>query len=439
MSAPSSSNSASASHPKSIPARVAWAAALLTIGCGLAPATSGQRTDAIRGGVVDDGGFPEVVSLAIIYTDDAGTEFPSSCTATVIGARTVLTAAHCFTPEFRAGTAVTMVRLTTRSPFPRSFVDAGWIDAEAWEQFPDWRPFPSPWLNDLALVRLKAPLPGIVPATYLTRDLQLHDTDRLMDVVGYGRTSTADPVGAGVRRTVVLPLRGLTPTNIELGDKVSAGVCNGDSGGPSYLSDRDGVRRVVGVHSWSFNRTDCADGLDSRVDLFLPFIRDFLMRSGGATCAEDGLCASGCATPDQDCACAANGRCDEACRNPLNDPDCPLTCNADGFCSTLDCATPDPDCAAELSTCTKDAQCAFRTCATDAMRNERYCSRPCHQSCVEGTVCAGDVCLLPYVPAISGPAIDASRFPAAGCSVAPGPLMLGLLLLLCRRARIPKR
>lgn len=412
--------------------RLALIAVGALVGCGLGPPEPGRRVDAIRGGAIDDGGFPEVVSVLVFHVDDAGVARPDTCTGTVIAPRVVMTAAHCLNPALYPASTISTVQVSPSSPRPRS-LDAGWIDAEGWERFPDWQQYPIAWVNDLALVRLRAPLPGLTPAPYLPRALQLHDVGRELQVVGFGRTTTADPVGAGLRRVVALPLRGLTANSIELGDTVSAGVCNGDSGGPSYLTDRDGVRRVVGVHSWTFNRTDCADGLDSRVDLFLPFVRDFLLRSGGPTCAEDGLCASGCAPPDQDCLCATDGTCNEACRNPLNDADCPLSCAADGFCSTLDCAEPDPDCVAELSTCTKDAQCGFRTCATDVPRNERYCSRPCHQSCPDGTTCAGDVCVLPYVPPSSTPAVNEALPAPAGCSMAAGPWVLLALLVIGRR------
>ena len=44
---------------------------------------------------------------------------------------------------------------------------------------------------------------------------------------------------------------------------------------PTY-GERDGVRRVIGIHSWTFNGAACTNGLDTRVDLYRDFIADFI-------------------------------------------------------------------------------------------------------------------------------------------------------------------
>jgi hypothetical protein len=70
---------------------------------------------------------------------------------------------------------------------------------------------------------------------------------------------------------------------------------------------------VIGIHSYTFNQSNCTSGLDARLDLHADFIRAVLADAGTATCAEDGACVAGCAQPDPDCECARDGVCGERC------------------------------------------------------------------------------------------------------------------------------
>jgi len=238
---------------------------------------------------------------------------------------------------------------------------------------------------------------AVQPSPMITRGLTQADVGAPMKVVGWGITS-AGGSGAGTRREVDLPLRGLTAKHLQLGDQSGKGICNGDSGGPSFLTGRDGVRRVSGIHSYD-SSLQCNDGLDTRVDLFLGFVQQFIRdKEGGPTCFEDGMCASGCTPADPDCVCQADGTCNPACPNLATDPDCPVDCGPNGVCATVSCPRLDPDCVAELSACTADTQCQYRTCATDPQRPERYCTRPCSAGCPTGTSCVGTVCLKPQLP-----------------------------------------
>jgi hypothetical protein len=233
---------------------------------------------------------------------------------------------------------------------------------------------------DIGAVLLPA-ASAVTPTPHLTRALTAADVGAPLTVAGFGITA-AGLVDYGTRRVATLPLRGLTAQHLELGDMSGIGLCNGDSGGPSFLTMRDGIRRVVGVHSYD-SSLECTDGLDTRVDLFAAsFVQQFIRdEEGGPTCFEDGMCRAGCATPDVDCVCAADGTCSALCPNLLTDPDCPADCVANAVCATQDCPRPDPDCVAELATCTKPTECQRRTCALDPQRPGAYCSRPCTEGC----------------------------------------------------------
>ena len=371
---------------------------VLAASCGVVvePGPVAERRDPLVGGTVDDGGFPDVVMLRAIFTNDAGVTQGFACSGTVITPRVVLAAAHCFNenggPSGYALTGVSVHNFNVAPPTNSPL----WVPATTWRRHPSWSSAAAMNL-DIGILQMAAPIAGVTPTPYLNRSLVPADVARPMSVVGYGITSSGG-TGAGTRRFVTLPLRGLTSQHIQLGNMSTAGICNGDSGGPSFLVEADGVRRVAGVHSWTQPSGNCMDGLDTRVDLYGPFIRQFLMETGGPSCGEDGLCASGCASADPDCVCLADGMCNGQCANLLSDPDCPRDCVGDGVCSMQNCPRLDPDCRAELSVCTSDTQCQYRTCAPDPQRNERYCTRQCTAICPMGTSCSATVCLKPQLP-----------------------------------------
>ena len=371
------------------------------------PASSVAVTESqLRGGAPDSAALPQVFMMRMVF--NTGQAF--GCTATLITSRTLLAAAHCFDPT--AGppglTSLTDVYVQNASPAPASSSPT-WvrIDPMNTRMHPMWSS--SDRLSyDVGAALLPAPS-TVTPSPHLSRALTNADVGRMMTVAGFGITAPG-MTDYGTRRVATLPLRGLTGRHVQLGDMSMTGICNGDSGGPSFLTERDGIKRVVGVHSYD-SSLNCLDGLDTRVDLFASsFVQQFIRDSeGGPTCFEDGMCATGCATPDVDCVCTADGTCNGLCPNLLTDPDCPADCVSNGVCAMQACPRLDPDCAAELDPCTSDAQCQYRTCATDPQRPQKYCSRPCSATCMSGTSCVGSVCLLPQLPSANpGDACDAS-------------------------------
>lgn len=350
----------------------------------------------LRGGTPDTtNALPSVYFMRMVF--NTGQAF--GCTATLITSRTLLAAAHCFDPT--AGppglTSLTDVYVQNASPAPSS-MSPTWIriDPMNTRMHPMWSS--SDRLSyDIGAALL--PMPSTVtPTPHVSRTLTNADVGRMMTVAGFGITAPGN-TDFGTRRVATLPLRGLTGRHIQLGDMSNTGICNGDSGGPSFLTERDGIKRVAGVHSYD-SSLNCLDGLDTRVDLFsVAFVQDFIRDfEGGPTCFEDGMCAMGCATPDVDCVCTADGTCNGMCPNLLTDPDCPADCVANSVCATQNCPRLDPDCTAELDACGADAQCQYRVCATDPQRPQRYCSRPCTATCMSGTECVNGTCLQPQLP-----------------------------------------
>ncbi len=353
------------------------------------PDSSRSAEQSIVGGVTDaDGGNPSVFFVRMEF--DNGMR--AACSATLITPRTLLTAAHCVDPAM-AGASSMQIFVLNDSPAPPS--DAGtWTQAVDHAYHPMWNDG-SPTDYDVGLILLPAALP-VTPTPFESRS-ETGMAGAAIHVVGWGVTSQG-AMDYGVRREVELTVRNVDSQHLIIGDQQSKGICNGDSGGPSFHIGLDGVRRVVGIHS--YDNGGCVDGLDTRPDVYASFIEGFISSKEGAGCGEDGVCKQGCTPADVDCACIADGQCPASCPDLLLDPDCPVNCVANGVCSTVDCPTLDPDCHAELTACTDAAQCEHRDCATDPADQAQYCTRTCTgpADCTNGTVCTSGHCLIGHAP-----------------------------------------
>jgi hypothetical protein len=382
---------------------LAVAVAALVTACGIEddPSRLASVRQSIVGGTVDTAS--KYGSVYVVKIEHTGGP-TAGCTGTLITARTILTAAHCLPPD------VTNIYTTNVTPAPAS--SPSFVESFDWRRHPSWTSS-DPSANDIGLILLPAPS-TLTPIPYDRADLTGF-TGLPLTAVGYGVTAPG-ATDNGTRRYVDLTFRGVTAAHIALGNTTDKGICFGDSGGPSLHTFSDGVARVVGLHSYTQPASSCTDGLDTRVDLYGPFIRTWLTdKEGGGTCFEDGMCKQGCVPVDPDCVCT------------LSDPGCPADCVANNACTSQVCPKPDPDCTAELAPCTSDTQCAARHCATDFQRaGERYCARSCTQAsdCASGTTCAGGVCLKTQKPEVApgGVCAAATDFCLGGlaCSPVPG-------------------
>ncbi|MBL8913570.1 MAG: trypsin-like serine protease [Archangium sp.] len=298
------------------------------------------------------GGTPAPNASAVFLLDIRGDNgVTSSCTATLIGSRTLLTAAHCIDPVVLGATTNTII--ATNAPTPQDVVPGvnTWTAVER-KLHPEWRP-QFGLANDLGAVLLDSAPPGVTPIPWNRASLDGRSGE-VLRVFGYGSNDMTD-AGMGVRREVELMINQVTPTHLFLGDGFSKGICHGDSGGPSLLTFNDGVERLAGVHS--FTRTpDCLDGADFRIDAFRLQLADWLGAWEGA-CGSDGLCVSTCG------------------------------------------ATIDPDCVRPGDRCSDAIDCASRACITDPQHPEAYCSQSCASAaCPAPLECSNSQCVLPQLP-----------------------------------------
>lgn len=181
------------------------------------------------------------------------------CSATLIGTRTVLTAAHCIkgVAEDRLsiffGCNVRVPRTGTRHA-----VAAAWADARFNGKAPD---------HDIGVICMKDPPdesiePLPIPSRVL--DDAVYRASSIL-FVGFGYADVSARQRTGIRRKVEMKVDAVNAASFTYGNSVR-NTCYGDSGGPAFASDL-----LVGVTSSGDERCR-KDGVDARVDKSLDFI-----------------------------------------------------------------------------------------------------------------------------------------------------------------------
>jgi secreted trypsin-like serine protease len=244
-------------------------------GCAAELDAVGVRETPILDGTIDEGS-PAVVAL----TSRIGVPY---CTATLIGPRTLLTAAHCVHE-------VTPAHVYFGTDPTRNGVFVAVVEVR---EHPNYDPT-GLGVNDLGIVVLARPAP-IAPIA-LMRTAPEPGGDELL-FVGFGFAEPAQVSQLGIKRAAASSITDVEPTVIRY-DKVT---CQGDSGGPA-LAYVDDTYYLVGVTSFGDPR--CEEfGASMRVDAYLAWIEQQLGEA--ANCELDQRCRLGCVPVDLDCGDAA--------------------------------------------------------------------------------------------------------------------------------------
>jgi secreted trypsin-like serine protease len=207
----------------------------------------------ILGGADDEGNqFPDCVAV--------GTSNRWCCSGVLVGAATVLTAAHCV----RDGCAA---RVFVGADVGDPGSGAGFEVAAA-VAHPAWKR--DRLFDDIGVLRLAHPVDGVLPRRIAA--VAALDSAISVRLAGFGTTTSDGRVGFGRRRLVDVPLAGADPRyGAHTSTEFVAGrallerdSCPGDSGGPAYVEEGSGGWSLAGLTSratpggYRFRR--CGDG-----------------------------------------------------------------------------------------------------------------------------------------------------------------------------------
>ena len=197
--------------------------------------------------------------------------------------------------------------------------------------------------NDVGAVVVVDPLP-ITPVPYQRDPLPQTMVGQPARLVGYGITMASDTMGttAGVRRQAPSTLAHLDNLFVGLQDGAH-GICEGDSGGPAFMTV-DGVERIVGVTSFGFQNCPLMPpsgtppgfeaGNDTNIQTYAAsFIDPLVLQYDPPAKGPGAMCTSNADCDPRMCVQTSVGKiCEQSCDPAAT----PSTCPAGTQCTNVD-------------------------------------------------------------------------------------------------------
>ncbi|WP_229352393.1 ricin-type beta-trefoil lectin domain protein [Streptomyces sp. UNOB3_S3] len=261
--------------------RSVWSAGLVTatVAAGLfAAAPAG----AVTGPEAKDGAYAYTAKL------DIG-EGKRSCTATLVDAQWVVTAASCFTDTAQQATSLAHGKPSRKTTATVGRADLGTtagLVTEVVELVPQAG-------RDLVLARLAQPATGVSPVALAAA---APAKGEVLKSVGFGRTKTEWVPNKA--HTAAATVDGLAATTVNFtGKSLDDSLCKGDTGAP-LLREKDGKAELVGVNvaSWQGGCLGAAAGetrtgaVATRTDDLGDWIRTTVKSNTGVVGVGSGRC-----------------------------------------------------------------------------------------------------------------------------------------------------
>jgi V8-like Glu-specific endopeptidase len=343
----------------------------LTVGCSpdLDPDDVAFRASAIVNGTSDLAHDP----VGIVYGGGMG-----GCTGTLIAANKVLTAAHCVLTQTQPYKVMYPIYFYVGDMFGPKY------KAISVATHPSYAGGNQ---ADLAVFVLDKNVPNAAPYTMSSVAPKKGEK---VTIVGYGLPG--DNVGAfGWKRRGETEVDQVLPAVFTFsgGTGTQGMVCNGDSGGPSFIW-RNNKEILVGVHSTSAKGCD-SYGVDMRVDAYLNWITTLkvTMKVYGGDCLTSKDCTSGICMPSgskyictQQCdskACPSEDKC-----LTYSGPEANKVCLPGSGASSAQSVGAD---------CASDVDCKSNICAAISA-SQKICTQICDmqkQNCPASFKCIASV------------------------------------------------
>lgn len=230
---------------------VAVALAASVTACGSKSSSSGHSTAGIVGGIQVKAGDPVAASTVMIVRLQRGGQLSYMCSGAIVATDLVLTVAHCMFSdedwpltddhtfvffgsydEQRGNRAKLTGKLGGMAIHPYAKVEMGKVTK-----------------FDIAVLKLRSPLPkGFAPATMLSASEDLSYGQQVI-VAGFGQTTIAPSSRNRLFKYEKTEVRALQPNGlVEIRAPARAGPYEGDSGGPAFVMDEDGLK-LWGIYS----------------------------------------------------------------------------------------------------------------------------------------------------------------------------------------------